>query len=125
MDGEMVTLEPDAAVHVAEFLASVEDLAGTTCLRLGVAGGGCSGYQYRLALDERRDDDHYFESEGQRIIVDPEAFPLVKGARIVWKEELMKSGFDVENPNATASCGCGSSFRVDPDAVGCSEVEAV
>ena len=85
-----------------------------------MAGGGCSGYQYRLSLDDRADGDHFFETEGQKVIVDPEAFPLVKGATIVWKETLQKSGFDVENPNATAACGCGSSFRVDPDAVGCS-----
>jgi iron-sulfur cluster assembly accessory protein len=120
---DTVTLNPLAAQKVADFLEAAGDVDEGTCLRLGVRGGGCSGYQYQLALDVCSPDDHLFESEGQRIIVSSEALPLVKGACIVWKETLMNSGFDVENPNAVAACGCGSSFRVDPDAKGCSEPE--
>ena len=118
-----VTLEPLAAQKVADFLEAAGDINEDTCLRLGVKGGGCSGYQYQLALDERTATDHCFESEGQRIIVSDEALPYVRGSQIVWKETLMNSGFDVENPNAVAACGCGSSFRVDPGATGCSEPE--
>jgi iron-sulfur cluster assembly protein len=116
-----VTLDPLAAQKVVEFLAAQRDLEGQPCLRLGVRGGGCSGYQYALALDEPHEDDLIFESEGQRIVISAEALPLVGGSRIVWKETFESSGFDVENPNATASCGCGSSFRVEEGASGCSE----
>ena len=120
MDSHMITLEPLAAQKVSEFLAAQTDITEETYLRLGVRGGGCSGYQYALALDGKEDDDLVFESEGQKIIVSAETIPLIDGSRIVWKETLMSSGFDVENPNATASCGCGSSFRVDEGAQGCS-----
>jgi len=118
-----ITLEPTAALKVADFLANTDDIDEETYLRLGVRGGGCSGYQYQLALDHMQDGDHLFESEGQKVIVHDSALPYVAGSRIVWKETLISSGFDIENPNATAACGCGSSFRVDPDAQGCSEPE--
>jgi len=121
MDDHAITLEPLAAQKVAEFLAAQSDITEETYLRLGVRGGGCSGYQYALALDSKEKDDLIFESEGQKIIVSVDCLPLLDGSRIVWKETLMSSGFDVENPNATAACGCGSSFRVDEGAQGCSE----
>lgn len=115
-----VTLEPKAAEKVAEFVAA-QGAGEETFLRLGVRGGGCSGFQYQLALDNQRDGDEVFESEGQRILVGRDSMPYVAGSRIIWTETLMTSGFDVENPNATAACGCGSSFRVDEGAAGCSE----
>lgn len=115
-----ITLDPQAAEKVAEFMTTSE-ADESTCLRLGVRGGGCSGYQYQLALDEKKDNDLLFVSHGQQVIVSKDALPLVQGSTIIWVESLMTSGFDVKNPNATAACGCGSSFRVDPDAVGCSE----
>jgi len=120
MDDRSITLEPLAAQKVAEFLAAQTDITNETYLRLGVRGGGCSGYQYALALDGKEEGDIIFESEGQKIVVSEESLPLIGGSRIVWKETLMSSGFDVENPNATAACGCGSSFRVDEGAQGCS-----
>lgn len=88
-------------------------------LRLGVRGGGCSGYQYVLALDHVKPDDHVFEDRGVTIIVDPESFPLVKGSRIDYEDSLMESGFRVDNPNAVSGCGCGSSFRVANEPPSC------
>ncbi len=82
-------------------------------LRLSVGGGGCSGFQYDFALAERaQDDDLVVECEGARLIVDPVSLPFVKGARLDYAEELIGAFFRVENPNASASCGCGTSFSV-------------
>ena len=80
-------------------------------LRVYVVGGGCSGYQYGTALAEAPEaDDTLVESEGVRILVDAESTPLIGGAEIDYVEDLMKSGFTIYNPNASASCACGSSF---------------
>jgi iron-sulfur cluster assembly accessory protein len=126
-DKRAVTLAPEAAAKVASFLTDFmasEDSNEDAVLRLGVRGGGCSGFQYAMAFDIPHDDDVCFESEGQRIVISAEALPYVAGSRIIWnKKSPMEEGFDVENPNATASCGCGSSFRIDPNAGGCSEPE--
>ncbi len=111
-----ITLNDEAAIKVAEFA----DKAGDGFLRLGIKGGGCSGFQYVLAFDHQSDDDLIFESQGHTILVSLESYPYVAGSEIVWKDEIISSGFDVINPNATAACGCGSSFRVDKDAEGCS-----
>jgi iron-sulfur cluster assembly accessory protein len=117
-----ITLDPSAADKVAEF-KTAESVDTASALRLGVRGGGCSGYQYQLALDQVRDDDLVFVTAGQTIVVDRAMYPLVAGSRIVYRQELMSAGFDVENPQATSACGCGSSFRVDDEA-GCSETVA-
>jgi iron-sulfur cluster assembly protein len=116
-----ITLDPQAAVKVAEYRATTGGGDKTAFLRLGVKGGGCSGFKYQLAFDIEKDDDYSFDSEGQKILVSAECLPYLDGSHIVWKETLMGSGFDVINPNATAACGCGSSFRVDKGASGCSE----
>ena len=112
----MVTLTNIAAEKVGAFLASQE---GTDAgLRVAVKGGGCSGFQYQLALDERRDDDEIFETGGIRVIVDPASLPYVDGSTVDYQESLMGAGFEVKNPNVVASCGCGSSFRVkDEEAI--------
>lgn len=104
-----VTLSPEAAEQVASFI----DRAGGGVLRLGVRGGGCSGFQYVLTLDTPNEEDLLFESEGQTVAVNPESLPYLAGSHVVWREELMGGGFDVENPNARSSCGCGNSFRID------------
>ena len=78
---------------------------------MGVKGGGCSGFQYPLALDEQRDGDKIFEDEGIRLIVDGEP-PLRRRLEVDYTESLMGAGFQVNNPNVVAACGCGSSFRV-------------
>ena len=86
---------------------------------MGVRGGGCSGFQYALALDEQRDDDHVFDDHGIRVIVDPASLRYVDGSIVDYKESLMGSGFEVNNPNVVAACGCGSSFRVADEDPSC------
>jgi iron-sulfur cluster assembly protein len=92
---------------------------GDVGLRVGVRGGGCSGFQYALALDQRRADDHVFEAQGIRVIVDPASIRYVDGSTVDYTESLMGSGFEVQNPNVVASCGCGSSFRVADEEPSC------
>lgn len=83
-------------------------------LRVFVAGGGCSGYQYGMALEgEARENDFVFEQHGVRLVVDDVSINYLRGANIDFVNEVMGSGFKIENPNATSSCGCGHSFRTD------------
>ena len=114
----MVTLTDIAADKVRGFLNGQQS-EGDVGLRVGVRGGGCSGFQYALALDERREDDHVFEYEGIRVIVDPASLRYVEGSQVDFTESLMGSGFEVNNPNVVASCGCGSSFRVADEDPSC------
>jgi iron-sulfur cluster assembly protein len=114
----MVTLTDIAADKVRGFLAQQEN-DGEIGLRVGVRGGGCSGFQYALALDERREEDHVFEHDGIRLIVDPASLRYVEGSQVDFTESLMGSGFEVKNPNVVASCGCGSSFRIADEEPSC------
>ncbi len=114
----MVTLTDIAAEKVKGFLATQEG-AGEIGLRVGVRGGGCSGFQYALALDERKEDDLVFDYDGIRLIVDPASMRYVDGSEVDYTESLMGSGFEVNNPNVTASCGCGSSFRIAEEEPSC------
>ena len=114
----MVTLTDFAAEKVSTFLASQEAGPGAG-LRVGVRGGGCSGFQYALALDEARDDDQIFEDHGIRLIVDPMSLQYVDGSVVDYTESLMGAGFEVKNPNVVAACGCGSSFRVADEDPSC------
>jgi iron-sulfur cluster assembly protein len=80
-------------------------------LRLGVIGGGCSGMSYSMTLDTKaRESDHVFEFDGVRVIVDPKSFVYLKGLTLDYEETLIRQGFNYINPNATRSCGCGTSF---------------
>jgi len=114
----MVTLTDIAAEKVKGFLSSQES-DGDIGLRVGVRGGGCSGFQYALALDELKDDDLVFDYDGIRLIVDPASIRYVDGSEVDYTESLMGSGFEVNNPNVTASCGCGSSFRIAEEEPSC------
>ena len=109
----MVTLTDIAAEKVSEFLTTQEptEVAG---LRVGVRGGGCSGFQYALALDEQRDGDLVFGPKGPL-----EKFVNGQSSIVDYKESLMGSGFEVNNPNVVAACGCGSSFRVADEDPSC------
>jgi iron-sulfur cluster assembly accessory protein len=100
------------AEKVQEFLAGQEEVAETAGLRVGVKGGGCSGFQYQLAFDERKDGDIVFESHGLKLLVDGPSLPYVDGSEIDYVDSLQGAGFQVNNPNVVAACGCGSSFRV-------------
>ena len=103
-----------SAQKVREFLDAQGTDAGTAGLRVGVRGGGCSGFQYQLAFDEQRDDDVVFESHGLKLLVDRPSLQYVSGSVIDYVDSLQGAGFQVNNPNVVAACGCGSSFRV-PD----------
>jgi iron-sulfur cluster assembly protein len=114
----MVKITDIAAEKVRDFIAG-QQTEGDVGLRVGVRGGGCSGFQYALALDERRDDDHVFESDGISLLVDPASLRYVDGSTVEYTESFMGSGFEVTNPNVVASCGCGSSFRVAEEEPSC------
>ena len=108
----MITFTEMGAQKVQEFLASQSADVQTSGLRVGVRGGGCSGFQYALAFDSKRDGDEVFEDHGLRILVDTPSLPYIRGAVVDYVEGLQGAGFKVENPNVVAACGCGSSFRV-------------
>ena len=114
----MVTLTDIAAQKVTEFMAG-QTAEVDVGLRVGVRGGGCSGFQYALALDEKREDDHVFEASGIRVLVDPASLQYVDGSTVDFTESFQGSGFEVSNPNVVASCGCGSSFRVADEEPSC------
>ncbi len=83
-------------------------------VRLEVLGGGCSGYQYRFGFNAvfNVDEDVIIERDGAKLVVDKTSLPLLQGSEIDYGESLMEAGFQVRNPNATSSCGCGSSFAI-------------
>lgn len=107
----VLTLSASAAKRVLA-LATAEGNPDLM-LRLSVSGGGCSGYQYGFSFDDARTgDDHIFTRDGASVVVDETSLGLLAGAEIDYVEDLMGSYFKVSNPNATSSCGCGSSFAV-------------
>jgi len=108
----MITLTDKGAEKVREFLSAQNTAESTAGLRVGVRGGGCSGFQYALAFDEQRDGDTVFQDKGIRLLVDNPSLPYVRGSVIDFVDGLQGAGFKVENPNVVAACGCGSSFRV-------------
>ncbi len=81
-------------------------------LRVAVEGGGCSGFQYEIKLDAPDDEDLVLEGEGQRVVVDPVSLPFLAGAVIDFSDELIGARFVIDNPNASSSCGCGTSFSM-------------
>ena len=107
---ETITLTPAAADAVRDLMAKRE-LDGYG-LRVYIQGGGCSGYQYGMALDDNfRDEDLVTDCHGVKVVVDEVSINYMRGATVDFVDDLMGSGFKVENPNAVSSCGCGSSFR--------------
>src|SRR6185312_7522094 len=105
-----VTVSSRAAKRIATILAGE---GGGAMLRLAVTGGGCSGFQYNFALDGiRMDDDLLIEEEGAKILIDPVSLDFLTGSEIDFTDDLIGQAFKVNNPNATASCGCGTSFSV-------------
>jgi len=105
-----VTVSARAARRIAEILNSEPAPA---MLRVAVTGGGCSGFQYNFAIeDSRQDDDLVVEREGATVLIDPVSLDFLKGAEIDFVDDLIGQSFKVNNPNATSSCGCGTSFSV-------------
>ena len=110
MEAPTLTLSHSAAARVAAIAAKQDKPA---LLRLSVEGGGCSGFQYKFELaDGPEGDDTVTETDGVRLVVDPMSLELVAGCIVDYVESLGGAAFKVENPNATAGCGCGSSFGV-------------
>jgi iron-sulfur cluster assembly protein len=106
-----VILSATAAKEIQHIIKDQELDPEKVCLRVGVKGGGCSGFNYLLDLTEsRKDTDEVFEQHGIRIIVDPKSLLYLNGVTVDFKDEVMGRGFVFNNPNATSSCGCGSSF---------------
>jgi iron-sulfur cluster insertion protein len=107
---EPLTLTPSAAKRVAQIAQRQNKPA---ILRLAVEGGGCSGFQYTFDLAEAAEaDDSVSETEGVRLVVDPVSLDLVSGSKVDFVESLGGAAFKVENPQAAAGCGCGSSFGI-------------
>ena len=107
---EEITLTSGARDHVTKLLDE-RKMAGHG-LRVFVAGGGCSGMQYGMALEaEPREFDTIVEKEGIKVFVDPTSLMYMRGASIDYVDSLMGGGFSIDNPQAVASCGCGHSFR--------------
>jgi iron-sulfur cluster assembly accessory protein len=107
-----VSFTEKGADKVREFLESQGADITSAGLRVGVRGGGCSGFQYQLAFDDQHEGDAIFEDHGLRILVDGQSLPYVDGSQIDYVDSLQGAGFQVNNPNVVAACGCGSSFRV-------------
>lgn len=104
-------ISPSAARRIAQLVQG--DAADAPMLRVTVSGGGCSGFQYGFSLDSQiNEDDVVFEADGSRVVVDTTSLDLLKGAELVYVDDLMGSYFKLDNPNAASTCGCGSSFSV-------------
>ena len=101
----------EKAANKAKELFEEKGINGQAALRVFVVGGGCSGYQYGMAIArEPEEDDFVVEHDGVRLVVDPDSAPLLEGAEIDYVDDLMKAGFTIYNPNAVKSCACGTSF---------------
>lgn len=110
MNASTLSLSPSAASRVALI---AEKQGKPAILRLAVEGGGCSGFQYKFELaDAPEVDDSITETDGVRLVVDPMSLDLVAGCIVDYVESLGGAAFRVENPNASAGCGCGSSFAI-------------
>jgi iron-sulfur cluster assembly protein len=106
----MITISEAASKKVLNMLEDVE--VADMFLRVGVIEGGCTGYSYALGLDdERSDDDEVMQMGELTVVVDKTSMPLINGLKIDFKDSAMGGGFTMFNPNATATCGCGASFR--------------
>ncbi len=105
----MITLTPRAADRVRTMQAEAN--APAKLLRVFVETGGCSGFQYGMSFDEPKADDATFESEGLKILLDPASLAYLSGSRVDFDDGLHGKGFDIQNPNAQSTCGCGKSFN--------------
>tara|TARA_B100000427_G_scaffold143753_1_gene119727 strand:+ start:302 stop:625 length:324 start_codon:yes stop_codon:yes gene_type:complete len=91
----------------------IMSIGGKKCLRVAVEGGGCSGFQYEISMEsDVKENDLILSENDCRVVIDPISLEFLSGAIIDFKEELIGSKFVIENPNATSSCGCGTSFSI-------------
>ncbi len=107
-----ITMSERAARRINEIVTEEHDAA--MMLRVAVGGGGCSGFQYSFTFDDaRNDDDRVIERDDARIVIDEISLDFLAGAEIDFVEELIGAYFTIRNPNATSTCGCGTSFAID------------
>lgn len=105
-------LPPKVTKRAFERLAEIGASQTGKALRVAVEGGGCSGFQYEIDLDEPRADDLVLEGSGQKVVVDAVSLPFLTDAVIDFSDELIGARFVINNPNASSSCGCGTSFSM-------------
>ncbi len=111
IEGRRVVLTESAAQRIA--ILRDQGQEESAFLRITVSGGGCSGFQYVFAFDrQRHDDDFVFERDGVAVVVDDVSLGLLNGAEVDFVEDLMGASFQIRNPNAASSCGCGNSFSI-------------
>jgi len=110
--GIMISVSETAALKITELLVEEQKAGG---LRVFVQGGGCSGFQYGMMIDENGQGagDQVFESHGVKLFVDPISIQYLKNAEVDFVDTITGGGFTIKNPNATSTCGCGSSFSTD------------
>lgn len=110
MSTQSVTLSETAAKHISQITATE---AEKKMLRVTVSGGGCSGFQYGFELDDmRKDDDLVIEKFGATVLIDSVSLMYMEGSEIDFVDDLIGAAFQIKNPNATAACGCGTSFSI-------------
>jgi iron-sulfur cluster assembly protein len=114
----MINMTNAASAKVKAVLEQEKENLPQGGLRIYVQGGGCSGFQYGMVLDEVAEGDEVFEVEGVKVIVDPMSLRYLEGAEVDYKEDLMGGGFAIKNPNATSTCGCGHSFQAGGEGEG-------
>ncbi|GGH19775.1 Iron-sulfur cluster assembly accessory protein [Cribrihabitans marinus] len=107
-----MNLPPKVTDRAFERLAEIGAADQGKALRVAVEGGGCSGFQYEIALDDPAEDDLVLEGNGQKVVVDNVSLPFLENAVIDFSEELIGARFVIDNPNAASSCGCGTSFSM-------------
>jgi len=105
-------IPPSVTKRAFERLAEIGAASDGKALRVAVEGGGCSGFQYDIKLDAPAPDDLVLEGAGEKVVVDTVSLPFLAGAVIDFADEIIEARFIIENPNATASCGCGTSFSM-------------
>ncbi len=108
----MLTLPPKVTERAFERLAEIGASDQGKALRVAVEGGGCSGFQYEIDLDDVKDGDLVLEGAGEKVVIDGVSLPFLTEAVIDFTEELIGARFVINNPNATSSCGCGTSFSI-------------
>lgn len=107
-----MNLPPNVTTRAFERLSEIGAAAQGQALRIAVEGGGCSGFHYEIELDTPKDSDLVLEGQGEKVLVDEVSLPFLAGATIDFSEELIGARFVIDNPNATSSCGCGTSFSI-------------
>ena len=107
-----MNLPPKVTDRAFDRLSQINAGKDPVPLRIAVLGGGCSGFQYDIRLDASETDDLILEKSGQKVVVDPVSLPYLAGAVIDFTDELIGARFVIENPNASSSCGCGTSFSI-------------